>query len=227
MVAAATSLHGRGMSTFEGPILEEPAIQDIATEEPASDIAVVHDLDEDPPLSARRAWWDLDRHGSLSRVQKILLATDGTVTRILEACAGEEMDLIKLAHSVLPWSSGDACLDLSEGDDVLSRMILLKGSESGRTYLFAESQIVPGRLHPRLRHGLYHSDAPIGWLLWENRVETVRELMKWGVEPAGTCSSHFEIDPREALVSRTYRIISQRQPIMLITEKFPAACFPD
>ncbi len=215
------------MSTFEGPTLEEPAVERGAVNFTTSDIEVVPEPAEHRGQSDRRAWWDLDRQGSLSRVQKILLATDGTVTRILEACAGEEMELTKLSHSVVPWASADANLELREGEDVLSRMILLKGSQSGRTYLYAESQIVPGRLHPRLRYGLYNSDAPIGWLLWENRIETVRELMRWGVEPAGTCASHFQIDAREALVSRTYRIISQRQPIMLITEKFPAECFPD
>ena len=192
-----------------------------------SDIAVVHEPEDLPPPTPRRAWWDLDQQGSLSRIQKILLATDGTVTRVLEACAGEEMELTKLEQIVVPAVTADADLALSEGEDVMSRIVLLRGSQSGNTYVYAESLIVPGRLHPRLRHGLYHSDAPIGWLLWENRVETVRELMRWGLEPAGDCASHFRIDDREALISRTYRIISQRQPIMLITEKFPASCFPD
>jgi chorismate-pyruvate lyase len=214
------------MATFEGPTLEEPAVGDAAVDGAEPGIVVVHDSHDAPP-TPRRAWWDLDQQGYLSRIQKILLATDGTVTRVLEACAGEEMELTKLEQIVVPAVTADADLALSEGEDVMSRIVLLRGSQSGNTYVYAESLIVPGRLHPRLRHGLYHSDAPIGWLLWENRVETVRELMRWGLEPAGDCASHFRIDDREALISRTYRIISQRQPIMLITEKFPASCFPD
>jgi len=137
------------MSTFEKSELDEVAAQDAAVSFAASDIEVVPDHEQSPP-TPRRAWWDLDRQGSLSRIQKILLATDGTVTRVLEACAGEEMQLTKLEQTVVPAATADADLALSQGEDVMSRTVLLRGSESGHTYVYAESLIIPGRLHPRL-----------------------------------------------------------------------------
>ncbi len=208
--------------------VERTTVEETATEG-AQDITVIPDPTAPGQVSTEGGgpWWDPGEHADLSLVQKILLATDGTVTRILEACAGETMQLVKLSQAVVPWTSADPALGVSEGEEVISRRILLQGEESGRTYLYAESLIVPGRLHPRLRHGLFHSDAPIGWLLWHNRIETVRELLRWGVGPADTCAPYFQIDSAEPVVSRTYRVISQRQPIMLITERFPASSFPD
>lgn len=214
------------MSTSEGPALDQPVLEGTAIK--ASDVADVVVVQHGEDVGdASLGWWSpLDNQG-LSMVQRILLTTDGTVTRTLEACAGEPMELVKLSQSIGPGASADRDLRVADGDDVLFRRILIRGAHSGRNYLYAESLIAPGRLHPRLRHDLYHADAPIGRLLWEHRVETVRELVRWGLEPAGGCAPYFEMDPRQTLVSRTYRVVSQRQPIMLITEKLPADSFPD
>jgi chorismate-pyruvate lyase len=216
------------MSRFEGPALEEPSVAGSSGEAAeVADIIVV----EDPAIEGEQApsggCGSSPDQASLSLVQRILLVTDGTVTRILEACSGEKVEPVKLSQSLVPWSSADTALDAAEGDVVLSRRILLRGAQSARNFLYAESLIVPCRLHPRLRHGLDHSDEPIGRLLWENRVETLRELVRWDLEPAGSCAAYFQIDPGEPVVSRTYRVVSQRQAIMLITEKFPANSFPD
>lgn len=175
---------------------------------------------------ADQGWWGPLQHDALTLVQKVLLATDGTVTRILEAFAGEAMQLVKLSQEMVALGSADPGLDGAEGEEVISRRILLRGAQSGCNFLYAESLILPHRLHPRLRHGLFHSDAPIGRLLSEHRIETARELIRWGVEPAESCASYFGIDPRETLVSRTYRVISQRQPIMIICEKFRTESLP-
>jgi len=215
------------MSKFEGPTLEEHTAEGSADEATdMADSAVVEDLAvEGTETPSAGCGSSLDQ-ASLSVVQRILLITDGTVTRILEACSGETIELLKLSQSIVSWRSDDTALQLAEGEEVLSRRILLRGTQSGRNFLYAESLIVPGRLHPRLRHGLDHSDEPIGRLLRENRVETLRELVRWQLEPAESCAAHFDMAPEEPVVSRTYRVVSQRQPIMLITEKFPANSFP-
>jgi chorismate-pyruvate lyase len=212
--------------SFEGPALDQAVVQGAAIKpSDVADVVVVqHDQDAG---DASLGWWGPLDHQGLSMVQRVLLTTDGTVTRTLEACAGEPMELVKLSQSIVPGASAGSDLGVADGDDVLFRRILMRGAHSGRHHLYAESLIAPSRLHPRLRHGLYHSDAPIGRLLWEHRVETVRELVRWGLEPAGGCASYFDMDPRQTLVSRTYRVVSQRQPIMLITEKLPADSFPD
>ncbi len=214
------------MSTLEGAALDQAAVQGTAIKpSDVTDVVVIQDGEHGGDASL--GWWGPVEHEGLSMVQRILLTTDGTVTRTLEACAGEPMELVKLSQSSMPAASAGRDLGVAEDDEVLFRRILMRGARSGRHLLYAESLIAPSRLHPRLRHGLHHSDAPIGRLLWEHRVETVRELVRWGLEPAGGCAAYFDVDPDHTLVSRTYRVVSQRQPIMLITEKLPADSFPD
>jgi chorismate-pyruvate lyase len=56
-------------------------------------------------------------------------------------------------------------------------------------------------------------------------VETFREILAVDQVPAEGCGSYFGIDERAPVISRTYRIISSGQPVMVITEKFPPAFF--
>jgi chorismate-pyruvate lyase len=56
-------------------------------------------------------------------------------------------------------------------------------------------------------------------------VETYREIVAVGFEPAGTCADYFGVDPASKLVFRTYRIIVERRPVVRITEKFPVTWF--
>lgn len=158
-------------------------------------------------------------------MQRILLVTDGTVTNILEAYAGEQIGVVKLRQVAEPAAQAAADLDVLESDQILHREVLLTGRSSGRTFVYALSQIVPARLDSRVRRGLVESLEPIGRLLEENRIETFREILDARREPAGVRAVHFGIESRALVVSRTYRIIAGRQPAMLITEKFPADAF--
>lgn len=160
-------------------------------------------------------------------MQRILLVTDGTVTNVLEAYAREQIRVVKLRQVSEPAGQAAADLDVLESDQILHREVLLTGRSSGRIFVYALSQIVPARLDPRVRRGLTESLEPIGRLLEKNRVETFREILDARREPAGVRAVHFGIDRRAVLVSRTYRIIAGRQPVMLITEKFPADAFGD
>lgn len=168
------------------------------------------------------------RFGDLSGLsvsQRILLITDGTVTHVLEAMTGEPIALVKLAQSSGLAPAADPELGVGDGEEVIWRRVLLQGSVSKTNYLFADSVIMPRRLHPRLYHDLVHTSEPIGRLLALSRIETFRELVSWGVAPAGEIAGHFGIEPDDMLISRTYRMLCQRQPIMVITEKFPASSF--
>ncbi len=66
---------------------------------------------------------------------------------------------------------------------------------------------------------------PVGTLLLENRVETFREVLSAGREPAGSCARYFAVEVDTEMVWRTYRVCARQRPIMLITEKFPASAF--
>lgn len=163
----------------------------------------------------------------LSRFQRVLLGTDGTVTRILEAYAEEPIDAVKLSQVLDTAGAGDTPLALPVGAEVLRRRVLLEGRDSGRHLLYAEAVVVPARVGLDVLDRLLNTDEPIGKLLSAARLETFREVLQLGREPAAACAHHFGVGPDAELLVRTYRIVARGEPIMLITEKFPAQFFLD
>ncbi|MBW3646032.1 MAG: DUF98 domain-containing protein, partial [Actinobacteria bacterium] len=111
------------------------------------------------------------------------------------------------------------------GRPVLRRTVLLQGADSGRTFLCADSLMVPERLDQPVLEGLLATDTPVGTLLLQNRVETFREVLSVGREPAGSCAGYFAVEADTEMVWRTYRVCARQRPIMVITEKFPASAF--
>jgi chorismate-pyruvate lyase len=77
-----------------------------------------------------------------------------------------------------------------------------------------------------MRRGLLESHKPIGFLMQEHRLETFREIVGCGRELADGLGPYFNVTETDGMIWRTYRVISGRQPIMLITEKFPDTHFP-
>ncbi len=160
----------------------------------------------------------------LTKFQRVLVGTDGTVTTILETFAGEPVEVVKLLQVFDTSNEGDADL-LVSGDRVLRRRVLLRGRRTHQSLLYAEAVVVLDRVDPLILDGLLDTDKAIGVLLAESRAETFREILRVGREPAGPCAVHFGIDPAAELVWRTYRIIAGGRPAILITEKFPADFF--
>ena len=162
---------------------------------------------------------------SWTRFQRMLLGTDGTVTHILEAYADEPIDVVKLVQVFDTADADDADLGVSGDEKLLRRRVLLRGRRTGWSLLYAEAVVVLDRVHPAFLEGLLETDKPIGVLLADARTETFREILRVGREPAGPTGAHFDVDPDAELIVRTYRIIAGRQPMILITEKFPADAF--
>ena len=161
----------------------------------------------------------------LSPPQQVLIKTNGTVTHILEAYTGESIKIVKLSQGYVTWDRADPRLDLDSGCQVLQRTVLLQGSQSGRNHLYADSIMIPDRLDQHVVDGLLNTDTPVGTLLVERRVETFREILAVGKEPADSCAPLFGIPPDEEMICRTYQVLTGRRPIMLITEKFPASFY--
>ena len=155
----------------------------------------------------------------------MLLGTDGTVTHILEAYAGEPIEVVKLLQEYDIATAADAPLEVAAEAKVLRRRVLLRGRRSGQNLLYAEVTVVPERVDPTLLAGLVTTDKPVGVLLAENRTETFRVILVAKREPAGPCAPHFHVQPTALVISRTYRILARQEPIMLITEKFPEGFF--
>ncbi|MBF2079683.1 MAG: DUF98 domain-containing protein [Synechococcales cyanobacterium T60_A2020_003] len=163
----------------------------------------------------------------LSRFQRILLTTDGTLTEILAAYLCEQIHLVKLSERSYSLEQAIAPLEVETGMDVIDRRILLQGKISRRNFIYAESFLVPDRLEETFKQELLVSQTPLGRLWLEHKLETFKEIIDTAKEPAGSLASYFRISPDEALLSRTYRVFSKREPIMMITEKFPESFFRD
>ena len=159
---------------------------------------------------------------SLDLLQRVLLINDGTLTDTLEAAFLEPIALRKIAIQVVPAQHALPELDVLPGESVMERNIFLCGKSSGRVYVYAESVLVLDRLPPRFRDELLQSDTPLGRLWSEHKVETWKELMAVSRHPTGNLAAHFQTAPESDCLVRRYRVISGGQPIMAITEHFPA-----
>lgn len=161
----------------------------------------------------------------LTRFQRMLVGTDGTVTHILEAYADEPVEVVKLLQVFDTSNEGDGHLALLPDDKVLRRRVVLRGRRSRRNLLYAEAVVVAERVDPAFLDGVVGTGKPIGLLLAEHRTETFREILEVGRQPAGPAGAHFGLDATEELIFRTYRIVANRHPIILITERFPPDFF--
>lgn len=160
------------------------------------------------------------RAGSRQLLHRILLTTDGTVTTILEAYAGEPIEAVRLAQSRQPAGPQDAeLLAVTADSPVLHRRVLLCGARSGTAFVHGESLIVPERLDPGILGRLESTSEPIGALLRASRLETFREILAAGEQPAGASASDFGCDEDAVLLYRTYRVVRRGQPLALITER--------
>lgn len=157
----------------------------------------------------------------LSTFQRMLLMTDGTVTKMLEAYTGEKIQVIKLSQAVRSSNQPLASLEMVEPYSFLDRKILLRGRSSQRNLLYAESIIALDRLNHSVRNRLLQDEVPIGQLLLEYQAETFRKIMSFSKEPVGALADYFQVHPSLGMISRTYQIVMGQQPVMQITEKFP------
>lgn len=160
---------------------------------------------------------------SLQPFQRILLVTDGTLTEILEAMFCERIRLVKVSQQIIRANTSHVLLDPSPGETLIERKILLQGELSGTNYVYAESLVAVDRLGPVFRDALLNSDTPLGRLWLEHKLETFKEMQELRCQPADELNDYFECPGSARLLVRTYRVLSARQPVMVITEYFPAA----
>lgn len=160
----------------------------------------------------------------LSLFQKVLLATDGTVTDLIALYAGEPIGVKKLAQSIRD-EHAPAELQCAGPTCMMSRSILLTGAT--RTYLYAESLFVLERLSKSIQQQMLDTDRPIGLLWKEERLESFREIVRQAVEPCEAIAHHFDVPASAPFVSRTYLIYHGGKPLGMITEKWPLSHFRD
>lgn len=171
--------------------------------------------------SAAKTDLALDR---LPAFLRVLLTTDGTVTKSLEAYFWEPVAVERIAQQTVAAAQDIPMLDTRAGAAVIARKVRLKGTQRGDVYAYAESTLRLDALPANLRDDILAERIGIGELLRERGLETYREILDVGSEVNPVLSGIFEI-PVDKVVYRTYRIFLNHAPAILITEKFPLALY--
>ena len=161
----------------------------------------------------------------LTPFQRALLVTDGTVTHLIEAYTLSPVEVVPLQETEQALGVEHAWLELPIGDPVVTREVVLQtpttDTQLPKIHAYAISHIIYERLPSSVVEGLKSRAGGLGALLQKTIWTTRRDLLWWGVERATDLPDaigHLESKP---FLSRTYRVVAKKDPLMLITEKFP------
>jgi chorismate-pyruvate lyase len=165
----------------------------------------------------------------LSRFQRILLITDGTVTELLEHYLEERIEIHKILECVEEDSTRiharHGRFTQGYSGAILKREVLLRGQRTGKNWLYAQSTILLEHLDDAFREDLLRTKTPIGKLWKKHRSETFKAILELDRHPAQEVAQHFGIAPSAPLITRSYSVQSNRRPVMLISEHFPLDFF--
>src|SRR3954468_24158870 len=131
-----------------------------------------------------------------SLFQKVLLATDGSVTELLSIYTGNEIKVQKVDQYISA-VGGSAALGCPDGTPLLHRKILLVDEASSHVY--AESIFVFERLSRRTQVWLLETDLPIGQLWKEEKAEMHREVIDVRQEQCPAVAECFGLPADTAL----------------------------
>lgn len=162
---------------------------------------------------------------TLSPFQRALMAIDGTVTRFIESYTMEPVEIDVLSQDARELDEDHDWLGLAAGEDVRAREVMLRGAYSNRLYAHAVSLLVLSRLPHGVLAALADSPTGLGGALAASGAETRREVLFYGRERIDPDVPHLARLGAECL-SRTYRVIGEGQPFLLITERFPLELDP-
>jgi chorismate lyase len=169
-----------------------------------------------------------DEIRKLNRDLRILIASNGTLTRILGIVADDEI-VVQIVeqqvHGMAPRISG---LEQLPSGRFLQRRILLKGRSSGHAFIAAESLIAIDLLPPAITASLTTTERPIGEVIAASCLESFKEEAEvWIGQPPGWLAVAGYQNSAPRIVARRYRVVAGGQPAMIITEYFLRNVFQD
>jgi chorismate-pyruvate lyase len=151
-----------------------------------------------------------------SGLRQALLRGPQTVTGFLEAITGERLVADVIRRDTEPAGRAND-LAVATGRPVTVRTAVLRGSASGRRYVYAESTFVPERLPDSVRARLAETADPIGRVLVDHGLAPGREPVPGPrAPPAG-------LEPGlagEIVFARAYRLVIEGAPVFAIREWF-------
>ena len=158
----------------------------------------------------------------LSNTQKILLATDGSVTTILDVLKGT----VNIKTLIQKYQKADEniakLLNIDEGEEVNYRVVIIRREDE--PLIYASSYIPLKRLTEEFKEDLIRADIPIGRILKSHKIESRREIQTTEVKPSNEELKQIfgtEVD----LLSRKYNIIHKDNILISIEETFPLNSF--
>ena len=157
----------------------------------------------------------------LSPILRVLLVTDGTVTKTLEAYFGEAIEVDVLEHAERTSDAPYPQIDVAVGDHILHRYVRLIGRATRTVYAVAESVAVLEHISQHMRRQLLEEHKGIGELLREGRLETYRELLTANRTAASRWAEPLQAAATASVVTRDYRIYQGGRAVLLIREVFP------
>ena len=119
-----------------------------------------------------------DEIQKLNRDLRILIASNGTLTRILGIVADDEIVVQIVEQQVQNMASKMPDLEQLPSGRVLQRRILLKGRSSGDPFVAAESLVAIDLLPPAITASLMKTERPIGEIMAASCLETFKEAAK-------------------------------------------------
>jgi chorismate-pyruvate lyase len=149
-----------------------------------------------------------------------LLFTDGTVTRALAVQTLAPVSVERLGQDRVPLPPpAAAALEAPAAAESVRRHVGIGIGDPAVPVLWAESFMVPDRLPPGFLGLLDSAPDGIGQSLQRVSMESSRELLWFGLEarPGWTAPGR---DGGSETLRRLYRIVSGRQPAILISEYF-------
>lgn len=156
---------------------------------------------------------------------RVLLITDGTVTKSLEAYYWERILVEGMGQHEISIEKDCPWLGLDKGSKVLEREVKLKGEESGIVYAHCKSLLKLDVLSEQLRNDLLGGKIGIGEMLRERGLETYREVVDIGRKIDESLAPAFNVNQCGDIIYRTYKVSLRHEPTMLITEDFPYRLF--
>ncbi|HOJ95425.1 MAG TPA: beta-ribofuranosylaminobenzene 5'-phosphate synthase [Methanospirillum sp.] len=165
--------------------------------------------------------------GQLTKPERALLITDGSVTRLLEAFGNAPVGVRTIQQNILPVPEKIAeFLEISPGDDVNFREVDLYNKNDGRVLIHAISYAPLKHLPTGAITRLIKEDEPIGMIMRDEKMESRREILS--IRKITHPSDDHRQNTREKFqLSRSYRIIHNSRPIFYIEEQIPLPLFTE
>jgi len=158
---------------------------------------------------------------SFNTFQKVVMATDGTVTNLVALYTRDQIKVNVINQEIT--KEVPLFLQPTSESSVLRRKVLLHGPT--KNYVYAESIFVFERLSDSIKKKLIETDQPIGLLWKQERLESYREILEVRLEKNKVVASYFDEAEDIDLLSRTYAIYRNQTILGVITEKFPLTIF--